>query len=98
MKISSLGYCIKQGFKNIYRNRLFSLASVATMAACIFLFGIFFCVAKNVSYMVTEVEKNTCLTVFFDVGTSDARIESIGKTIQQMENVTLIEYTSPEEA
>ena len=48
--------------------------------------------------MVTEVEKNTCLTVFFDVGTSDARIESIGKTIQQMENVTLIEYTSPEEA
>ena len=98
MKISSLGYCIKQGFKNIYRNRLFSLASVATMVACIFLFGIFFCVAKNVSYMVTEVEKNTCLTVFFDVGTSDARIESIGKTIQQMENVTLIEYTSPEEA
>ena len=98
MKISSLGYCIKQGFKNIYRNRLFSLASVATMAACIFLFGIFFCVAQNVSYMVTEVEKNTCLTVFFDVGTSDARIESIGKTIQQMENVSLIEYTSPEEA
>lgn len=64
MKISSLGYCIKQGFKNIYRNRLFSLASVATISACIFLFGIFFCVARNVDYMVTEVEKNTCLTVF----------------------------------
>ena len=98
MKISSLGYCIKQGFKNIYRNRLFSLASVATISACIFLFGIFFCVAKNVDYMVTEVEKNTCLTVFFDVGVGSARIESIGKTIQQMDSVTLIEYTSPEEA
>ena len=98
MKISSLGYCIKQGFKNIYRNRLFSLASVATMSACIFLFGVFFCVAKNVDYMVTEVEKNTCLTVFFDVGVGSARIESIGKTIQQMDSVTLIEYTSPEEA
>ena len=85
MKISSLGYCIKQGFKNIYRNRLFSLASVATISACIFLFGIFFCVAKNVDYMVTEVEKNTCLTVFFDVGVGSARIESIGKTIQQMD-------------
>ena len=98
MKISSLGYCIKQGFKNIYRNRLFSLASVATISACIFLFGIFFCVARNVDYMVTEVEKNTCLTVFFDVGVGSARIESIGKTIQQMDSVTLIEYTSPEEA
>ena len=48
--------------------------------------------------MVTEVEKNTCLTVFFDVGVGSARIESIGKTIQQMDSVTLIEYTSPEEA
>lgn len=98
MKISSLGYCIRQGFKNIYRNRLFSLASVATMAACIFLFGIFYCVARNMTYMVTEVEKNTCLTVFFDVGVTDERIEFIGKTIQQMQGVALIEYTSPEEA
>ena len=98
MKISSLGYCIKQGFKNIYRNRLFSLASVATMSACIFLFGIFYSVVTNVSYMVEEAEKNTCLTVFFDVGVTDARIESIGKTIQQMDNVILIEFTSAEEA
>lgn len=98
MKISSLGYCIKQGFKNIYRNRLFSLASVATMSACIFLFGIFYAVVTNVSYMVEEAEKNTCLTVFFDVGVTDARIESIGKTIQQMEDVILIEFTSAEEA
>lgn len=98
MKISSLGYCIKQGFKNIYRNRLFSLASVATMAACIFLFGIFYSVVTNVSYMVEEAEKNTCLTVFFDVGVTDARIESIGKTIQQMDSVILIEFTSAEEA
>ncbi len=98
MKISSLGYCIKQGFKNIYRNRLFSLASVATMAACIFLFGIFYSVTQNMNYMVQEAEKNTCITVFFDVGITNERVESIGKTIQQMDTVMLIEYTSPEQA
>lgn len=98
MKISSLGYCIKQGFKNIYRNRLFSLVSAATMAACIFLFGIFYSVVQNISYMVKEAEKNTCITVFFDVGTTDERVESIGKTIAQMNNVLLVEYTSAEEA
>ena len=98
MKIRSLGYCIRQGFKNIYRNRLFSLASIATMAACIFLFGIFYCVVQNVTYMVKEAEKNTCVTVFFDVGTTNERIQSIGKTIQQIENVIYIEYTSAEEA
>ena len=98
MKISSLGYCIKQGIKNIYRNHLFSLASMATMAACIFLFGIFFAVTQNMKYMIAEAEKNTCITVFFDVGTTPERIESIGKTIQQMDDIALIEYTSAEEA
>lgn len=98
MKISSMGYCIKQGFKNIRRNRLFSLASVATMAACIFIFGIFYAVTQNISYMVEEAEKNTCIKVFFDEGITNERIESIGKTIQQMDNIALIEYVSAEQA
>ena len=44
MRFSTLGYSIKQGVKNIWRNKMFSLASIATMGACIFLFGIFFAV------------------------------------------------------
>ena len=36
MKIRSLFYHIKDGLKNIYRNRLFSLASIATIAAFLF--------------------------------------------------------------
>ena len=36
MRISTVGYSVKQGVKNIGRNKMFSLASVATMAACIF--------------------------------------------------------------
>ena len=98
MKIRSLGYCIRQGFKNIHRNRMFSLASVATMAACIFLFGVFFSVVKNLQYMVGEAEKNTCVTVLFDEGITQERIEAIGKTIQLRPEITLIEYTSAEVA
>ena len=41
MRISTVGYSAKQGVKNIGRNKMFSLASVATMAACIFVFGLF---------------------------------------------------------
>ena len=56
MRLSTIGYCLKQGFKNIWRNKLFSLASIATMAACIFMFGIFFCIVENFHHMVKEVE------------------------------------------
>ena len=52
MRFSTLGYSIKQGVKNIWRNKMFSLASIATMGACIFLFGIFFAVVINFNYIV----------------------------------------------
>lgn len=47
MKIRSIFYHLKQGFKNIYRNRLFSLASIATITACVFLFGVFYSIMMN---------------------------------------------------
>ena len=56
MKIRSLFYHIKDGLKNIYRNRLFSLASIATIAACIFLFGILYSLVMNFQYMVKKAE------------------------------------------
>ena len=57
MRISTVGYTMKQGVKNIGRNKLFSLASVATMAACIFLFGLFFSVILNFNYIVKKAEE-----------------------------------------
>lgn len=98
MKISSLGYSMKQGFKNIGRNRMFSIASVATISACIFLFGIFFAMLMNFEYMFQEFEKNLCVTVFFDEGITEERIAQIGEEIRVREEVDNIHYTSAAEA
>lgn len=56
MRISTIVYELKQGFKNIVRNWMFSLASIVTMAACIFIFGIFYSIVTNVNHMVKGVE------------------------------------------
>ncbi|MDD6571975.1 MAG: permease-like cell division protein FtsX [Thermoflexaceae bacterium] len=98
MKISSLGYSMKQGFKNIRRNRMFSVASVATISACIFLFGIFISILMNFEYMFQELEKNLCVTVFFDEGITEERIAQLGEEIRVREEVDSIHYTSAEEA
>jgi len=42
MKIRAFLYSLKEGIKNIGRNRMFSLASIGTITACLFLFGIFY--------------------------------------------------------
>ena len=47
MRISAIFYSIGQGFKNIFRNKIFSLATIATIASCVFLFGIFYSIVLN---------------------------------------------------
>jgi cell division transport system permease protein len=91
-------YCIKQGIINIKRNKLFSLASVGTIAACIFLIGLFFAIVMNFQYIVKNAEEHVGITVFFDEGTEQARIDEIGKQIKDMDGVLSVEYTSAEKA
>jgi cell division transport system permease protein len=98
MKIRSVGYCTKQGFKNIGRNRLFSLASIATIASCIFLFCLFFCIVVNFENMVQETEKNLCVTVFFEKDITDEQIQKIGDELKLRTEVERIEFISADEA
>ncbi|MGN0334501.1 MAG: permease-like cell division protein FtsX [Lachnospiraceae bacterium] len=98
MRISSLGYCIQQGLKNIWRHKLYSLASMATMAACIFMFGIFFCLVQNFSYIVKEAESGVAVTVFFEDDLSDDEIVEIGSIIRARDEVADMVFVSAEEA
>ncbi|MFV0529014.1 MAG: permease-like cell division protein FtsX [Lachnospiraceae bacterium] len=77
MRISTIAYEIKQGFVNIGRNWMFSLASVITMTACIFLFGLFFSIVMNMNYITQSTEKDVPITVFFEENTSDADMEAV---------------------
>ena len=56
MRISTFFYTIKQGLVNIWKNKMFSLASIATMTACIFLFGLFYSIVTNFQAMVKDAE------------------------------------------
>ena len=98
MKISTLFYCIKQGIINIFKNKWFSLASVATISACLFLFGICFSVVLNFKSMVKSAEEGVSVTVFFNEGISDNRIEQIGMQIQAHTAVSRVEYVSADAA
>ena len=83
MRISTFFYTIKQGFINIFRNKWFSLASIATISACLFLFGLFYSILMNVQNIVKTAQEGVSVTVFFDEGISDDRIQQIGDEIQK---------------
>ena len=98
MRISTLWYTFKQGFKNIFRNKIFSLASMATIASCVFLFGLFYCLVINVQYSVKAAQSGVAVTVFFDEGLPDENIQSIGAQIQARPEVSEVKFVSSEEA
>lgn len=98
MRISTFIFIFKQGVKNIFRNKVFSLASLATIAACTFLFGIFYALVINVQYSVKEAQSGVAVTVFFDEGISDERISEIGNLVKARPEVSEVKYVSAEEA
>ena len=97
-KIRTLFYSLGQGIKNLGRNRMFSLASIGTMTACLFLFGIFYFLLVNLQQVLVEAESNVGITVFFDDGAGDDKIEAIGQEILRNEMVDRVEYLSAAEA
>ena len=98
MKFSTLTYNLKQGLINIWRNKMFSLASIATMTACIFLFGVFYSLGVNFGSMVKSAEEGVAVTVFFNEGITDDQIATIGNEISTRPEVSSYNYVSAEEA
>ena len=110
MRISTLLYTLKQGFVNIFRNKLFSLASIATISACLFLFGIFYAIVANFQSAVLKAEEGVSVTVFFHCEADECesheegqipteqRLEEIGQEIARRSEVSDVKFISDEEA
>lgn len=98
MKGSSFFYCLGQGFVGIKRNKVFFLASVATIAACVFMVGILLAVMMNINFVLKEAEESVSVTVFFDEDLNEDEIKEIGKRIEAWDEVSHIEFTSAESA
>lgn len=98
MRISTFFYTLKQGIINIFRNKWYSLASIATIGACLVMFGIFYSIVMNFQYTVKGAQENVAVTVFFEEGTSEERIQEIGSLIQARAEVSNIRYISDQEA
>ena len=91
-------YSLKQGVRSLKKNRMFTLASIGTVAACLFLFGLFYFAIGNFRHILKGAENSVGMSVFFEKGLDESAIESIGEAIRQRPEVDHLEYVSAEEA
>lgn len=77
---------------------MFSLASVATMAACIFLFGLFFSILLNFQYIIKSAEEGVAITVFFEDDATQSEIDDIGAALKSRNDVSDVVFVSADDA
>ncbi len=91
-------YAFGQGIRNIFRNKWYSLASLATISTCLFVFGIFVAVVFNVNHIVSTVEEGVSVTVYFNEGIEKERIDQIQDLVKNRPEVSRCDFISADEA
>ena len=66
MKYSIFGYLIGEGFRNFFKNKKSTAASLIIMCATMFIFGIFFLIGENVNYIIEQVQTNQAMQIFIN--------------------------------
>ncbi|MDO4961061.1 MAG: permease-like cell division protein FtsX [Eubacteriales bacterium] len=96
--MSTFLYCIQRGLINLKKNMLFSIASAATIAACVFLFCLFFAVVVNVRNIAYRAETTIGISVFFEKDATAADKEAFRDAVMEHGGVREMNYLSADEA
>ncbi len=64
MKLSSIRYLTKEGVRNIWANRLMSLASIGVLVACMVIMGLAVLISENVNVAIGNLEEQNVVMVY----------------------------------
>lgn len=98
MRLSGFGYLVKQGTKNVWINRLMSVACIGVMMACLLIIGIAVLLTRNVASFIEFVEDQNEVIAFCLEGLTEEQYEQLGQQIMQTDNVASYTFISKEEA
>lgn len=96
--LNSFFYLVKQGFKNLWNNRLMSLASIGVLVSCMLLIGAAALLAVNVSSVVDELEDQSEAIVYLDDNTTEDDQARIRKAIIATGKISTVEFIPKGEA
>ena len=98
MRISSFRYLLKQGFRNIWTNRMMSFASFCVLLVSMLLIGFSLLFIANINMFIGSVEDRNEVIIFLNDNVSDERIEEMNNALVQMDNVSKVSFYSKEQA
>ena len=98
MKGASLKYLTREGFRNVWVNRLMSLASITVLMACLVIIGLGSMIYFNINALLDNIESQNVVMVYVQDGVSDEDTTMIGNNIKVMENIEDCIFVPKEDA
>ena len=97
-KFRNIKYYLAETFRNLIRNRLMSITSIITVAACLLIVVFSYAIASNVSFIMSWMETSVPIMVVIDDELTTPEVDALFNKIVQTENVTSVTFITPEEA
>ena len=98
MRISSFLHFLKDSLKNIWHNRIMSVASVGVLCACLILMGCIMMLSINITSFIGEIEAQNEIVVFIEEDITEEEIIEVGNKIMALSNVRDVEFLDNEKA
>ena len=98
MKGASLKYLTKEGFRNVWVNRLMSLASVLVLMACLVIIGLGAMIFFNIDALLDTIERQNVVMVYVDKGATDEQASQVGNQLKTMNNIDECIFVPKEDA
>ncbi len=96
--MGTLIYLIKQGFENVWKNKIMFVASVLIICTSMITLGIFTIIGENVKALADSLIANQSIIAYVNEDVDEAKIEAIGKAITALPGVTGIKRETKQEA
>ncbi|MDP4120253.1 MAG: permease-like cell division protein FtsX [Bacillota bacterium] len=98
MSISGFGYLIKEGLKNVWNNRMMSIASIGILVSCLLLTGAAALMSVNVQQTVKAVGESNVFTVYLKQNVTELQAVQVGENLKNIDNISSCKFLSRDEA
>ena len=98
MKGASLGYLTREGFRNIWVNRLLSLATIMVLISCLIIVGSGSLIFLNINAVLDLIEGQNVVMVYVNDDADDYMTQALGVQLEAHTNVLEVEFVPREEA
>ena len=98
MKLSGVRYLTRQGFDNVWKNRMMAFASFCVLLVSLLLVGLSILFYININSIIGGIENKNEVIVFLDENITPAQTMETEVLLKQIDNIDEVRFYSKDDA